>query len=341
MANDLVPVKKKSFWDTKEGSTGMVFGLAILGGLGYLAYKIMPYLANLMENTFYLCLFGLATVGLLYVTVFDNTLRSRLWLMYKLTMRALTYSIIKYDPIGILREIQKKAKERIKLVDESRATVKGQVRTIQQTVEGFKNDEEKLKREITFMQKNGKPPADIQNSFTKLGKLNEAEIRLTKSYTQTQGFYEQLTRAYNALVTIDGNIDFEIDIQEREYKAVNASNAAWRAVKAAFSGNDELDALRNDTMTFLADDYGNKLGEIESFMEDSKKFIDGVDLSNSMYADDGMKMLENLNARDLNIVQSVGSTPAITNNPSQSFIIPAINTGVKTVDYSVLKKGGQ
>lgn len=336
-----VTSKAKSFWDTKEGTTGMIFGLGILGLIGYGAYLVMPFIANLLENTFYAILFGLLSVGLIYAFVIDGTIRNRLWIAYKLMMRAITYSIIKYDPIGILREIQKKAKERLKLVDDSRTTVKGQVRQIENAVNSFKSDVDKIKKQVEFQRKNNASNNEINNNLTRLGKLNEASLRLNKSLIQTQGFYTQLTRAYEALETIDGNIDFEISIMEREYKAVNASHTAWKAVKAAFKGNDEIDMLRNDTLAFLAEDYGNKLGQIETFMEDSKKFIDNVDLQNAMYAEDGMRALEELNARDLTVAPCSTvkqATPASTigYQPAQPSVFVSAQT--KTIDYSTLRK---
>lgn len=327
--------KAKSFWDTKEGTTGMIFGLGILGGLGWAAYKLMPYIANLMENTFYAIGFGLLSIGLIYAFVIDGTLRNRMWMAYKLLMRALTYSIIKYDPIGILREIQKKAKERLKLVDDNRATVRGQVTTIKNTIDSFDRDEQQLKRMIETQQRKGAEQQEIAGNAMKLGRVHDAKLRLQKSYDQTNGFYNQLTRAYNALVTVDENIDFEIGIMEREYKAVTASHTAWKAVKAAFKGG-ELDDLRNDTLQFLAEDYSMKLGQIETFMDDSQKFINGVDLQNSMYTDEGMKLLEDLNSRDLNIVQKVQTTQSIT--ATQTVSIPSFNPGARMVDYTV-KKG--
>lgn len=338
--SDLTTTKSgKSFWDTKEGTTGMVMGLALFGAMGYGAYHLMPYVANLMENTFYALLFGAMSIGMFYALVIDGTLRSRGWLAYKMLMRALTYSIIKYDPIGILREIQKKAKERIRLVDESRRTVNGQVAQIDGTIQSFNKDVQTLSKMIERQRKDNAPEAEIRNNLTKLGKVSEAVKRLTKSYTQTQGFYTQLTRAYNSLETIDGNIDFEIGIMEREYKAVNASHAAWKAVKAAFNGSDEIDSLRNDTLAFLAEDYGNKLGAIDSFMQDSKKFIDNVDLQNLMYADDGMKALDELNAFNMDVIStktaSAKPVSAIPQNPSSVYLPQA---GVRTVDYATIKR---
>lgn len=339
MSNELVK-KTKSFWDTKEGTTGMIFGAGVLGLLGWGAYTLMPYIANLLENTVYAIVFGLIAVGLIYAFVIDGTLRNRMWLMYKLMMRALTYSIIKYDPIGVLRETQLNAKKRLRTVDEARTDVKGQVAIIRQTIEGIKADEKKYMSEIEWMKSNGKPAADIQNSAARLGKLSEAEARLTKSFNLTSNFYDQLTRAYKALQTIDSNIDFEIDIREREYKAVNASNSAWRAVKSAFNGSEQFDELRNDTFAFLAEDYAQKLGEIESFMDDASKFIESNDIQQAIYAGDGMKMMESLNSRNLDIVQSVNviqnqpvSLP-VSNNGSQI----GANIGSGSIDYTSYKK---
>jgi hypothetical protein len=339
MSNDLVK-KTKSFWDTKEGTTGMVFGAGVLGLLGWGAYTLMPYIANLLENTFYAVLFGLLAVGLIYVTVIDATLRNRLWLMYKLMMRALTYSMIKYDPIGILRETQKNAKERLRKVDEARTDVNAQVSVISQTIDGIRRDEKKYIAEIEWKKANGKDPADINNSAARLGKLKESDERLTKSLDLTTGFYKQLTRAFNALQTIDSNIDFEIDIREREYKAVNASNNAWRTVKAAFNGSDDFDGIQHDAFAFLAEDYASKLGEIDTFMSDASKFIESADIQNAIYAEGGMQMIQDLNARNLdivspaNVIQNKPVSLPVSNNGSQF----GATIGSGSIDYSSYKK---
>ncbi len=338
MGNQLTEIKKsaKSFWDTSEGTTGMIFGAGILGFLGYGAYKIMPYIANLLENTFYAILFGLLSIGLIWAFVIDGTLRNRLWVGYKLVMRALTYSIISYDPIGVLREVQKKAKERIGIVDDNRKKVNGQKTQIAEAINSIKDDMDDLKKRVEIRKKNDQM-AEAQNDLAKLGRLNESAKRLQVSLTRTEGFCIQLTRAQKALETIDENIDFEITVTEREYKATTAANTAWRAVRDAFKGGTELDQLGQETWAFLAEDYGNKLGEIDSFMEDSAKFIDNVDLSNAMFAEDGLKVLEELNSRDLsNIVKpATAAIKQVTND--SSFVNINSTVKPKTVDYATLR----
>jgi hypothetical protein len=186
MANEVstnLVKKTKSFWDTKEGTTGMVLGAGILGLIGWGAYTVMPYIANLMENTFYAIGFGLLAVGLIYAFVIDGTLRNRMWLMYKLMMRALTYSIIKYDPFGVLRETQAQAKERIKTVDECRVEVKKQVGIVTNTLEGFKRDRDQLQGEANWLRTHNGSQAEIDNRAMKLGKIADAITRMTKTYT--------------------------------------------------------------------------------------------------------------------------------------------------------------
>jgi len=322
MANDVTKPGKKSFWDTKEGTTGMVCGVGILSLLGWGAWHLMPFIENLMENTFYSIVFGLLSIGLLYA-IFDGTLRNRIWLIYKLMMRALTYSIIKYDPIGVLRETQVQAKKRTKLVMDSIVKVREQVKINETTLTSFQQDEQRIRSEVEWMKNNGKSEAEIRNHASKLGRLAGAETRINKSYTLTKGFLDQLVRAKDALVTIDTDIDFEIDVTEREYKSSNATSAAWSAMRSALTGGEDYDQLRNDTFAYLAEDFGAKLGQIESFMQDSQRFLESADMKNSMYEDEGMRLLADLNSRDLLITSR-----------QQPQAVPIVNTAnIGKIDY--------
>jgi hypothetical protein len=309
MANELVKQKVQSFWDTKEGTTGMFVGVGILGGLGYAAYKLMPYIANLMENTFFAIGFGLLSVALIWAFVIDGTLRNRMWLIYKLLMRALTYQIIKYDPVGVLRETQEVAAKRIEVIDSKRVEVNKSVMSLRNTVDKFTRQKDDLAARVRVLQRQGQPQDVVANEAMKIGRLDDALLRTNKALTMTKAFYDQLTKALKAVETIHSNIDFEIDISEEEYKAATASSNAWRAVRSAFKGSSETDALQADAFAFLAQDYTAKLGEIDSFMADSQKFIDSVDLQNAVYTDKGMRLLEDLNARDLDVLQTAQKVP--------------------------------
>jgi hypothetical protein len=323
----------KSFWDSKEGTTGRVIGAGILGLLGWGAYTIMPYIANLMQNLFYALGFGALCVFLIYALVIDGTLRNRMWLIYKLLMRALTYQIISYDPVGVLRETQEIAAKRIATIDKNRIDVNKSVMSLKATIAKFTKQKEQLIAQINVMQRQGRSQEDVANEAMKVGRLDEAITRTDKSYTMTSAFYAQLTKAQKAAETIHSNIDFEIDVSEEEYKAATSASNAWRAVRSAFKGGDDNDLLQANAFAVMADDYAFKLGEIDSFMADSQKFIESVDLQNAVYTDKGLQLLENLNARDLSVVHTQTMLPS-----AQPAVIVPISNSSTGVDYSIYKK---
>lgn len=312
--------KVKSFWDTSEGTTGMVVGAAALGLLGWGAYKLMPYIANLMENTFYAVLFGLLAVGLIYVFVIDGTLRNRMWLLYKLAMRALTYSIISFDPVAVLRELSKKAWDRINEIEKSRGQVRGQVQQVKQALDTSMNEQKQLISEVEYWQKRNENEK-ARLAAGKVGRLKDSITRLQQAYERTQGFYDALTRAHQSVTYIRENLDFEINVVEREYKATNAAHSAWKNVRSALKGGSEFDALEQDTLAYLAEDYANKLGEIDMFMNDAMPFIENVDLQKAMHADEGMRMIDELNNRQFEVVKP----KAIENSPS-----PTLNSTINS-----------
>jgi Holliday junction resolvase-like predicted endonuclease len=313
--------KAKSFWDTSEGTTGMVVAAGALGLLGWGAFKLMPYIANLLENTFYAILFGLLSVGLIYAFVIDGTLRNRLWLLYKLAMRAMTYSIISYDPVGVLRELAKKAWDRINEIEKSRGQVRGQVQQVKNALDTSMREQEKLISEVNYWQER-KELEKARLAAGKVGRLKESIARLQVAYNRTQGFYDALTRAHQSVTYIRESLDFEINVVEREYNATNAAHSAWKNVRAALRGGNEFDELEKDTLAFLAEDYANKLGEIDMFMSDAMPFIENVDLQKAMHADEGMKMIDELNSRQF----KVDKPKSLENNPS-----PTLNTINTTV----------
>jgi hypothetical protein len=58
------------------------------------------------------------------------------------------------------------------------------------------------------------------------------------------------------------------------------------------NGNKDKRAMFEEAMQFMAEDVGNKVGEMERFMEMSESFMQGVDLQNGVFEEKGMKMLE-------------------------------------------------
>ena len=308
MANDLIKkeVAKRvaSFWDKPEGTTGMIVGLGMLGGIGWAAYKIMPYVADLLKNTAYALGFFVIIAALLYV-IFEGSMRRALMFKYQLLMQALTYSFIKEDPAATLRLTQKLARKRLEKIESARNEVGGQVQDLKQTLDGFKKEADQYLDEAQHLQSHNGSKAEIEDRALKLQTLNEAYAELQPEYLVTNAWYEKLNEARANLIRIDENTAFRIKIATIKFNASRKGRSAWRLVKAAFVGSEEIEGLQNTAFDIMAEDYSNCIGEIDALMQDSQQFLSAGALKTAVRTDKGMKLLEELSRRNLSIVQPV------------------------------------
>jgi prefoldin subunit 5 len=214
-------------------------------------------------------------------------------------MRAITYSVIKYDPVGVLRVCQVEAKKRIERVNEAITKVKGRLGVINGTIQKFQDQQRQYSMEAQHLQSKGGDDVRIRSAAMKVGRLDDSISRLTKVRDEINVTFENLKHGRDTLVVMDENIGFEIDLGEQEYIIANVAHEAWGALRSAFAGAADFDDLRTMTLTYMAEDYNEKMGRIDSYMEDSQKVIDHVDMQNDIYAEKGLKMLENLNQKKL------------------------------------------
>lgn len=298
-----------SFWEKPEGTTGMIFGAGILGGIGWLAFKIMPFIATMLETTLKTAILA-GTIGVLtWVFVLDPTLRNRLWLLYTLVMEKFTYALIKRDPFAFLRVLRIRAQKKLQEVDERRKKVKGSLVAIHRELDSFKKEQTEVQNNLNWMQRNGKPKEVVDDEASKLTSLAASITRMTNSCEVIDGFYAVTTKVYEELVRFDAKTAWEIDHQEREYVAISETNTVLDIMMAVIKGTDENSQLRDKALSYVNTDYSQKLGRIESTMEDMSKFLEKADMKNSQYAEQGRKLLDDLNKRDISVGTIQGATP--------------------------------
>jgi phage-related tail protein len=110
------------------------------------------------------------------------------------------------------------------------------------------------------------------------------------------------------------DITNEVELKTKERDMLLAGWGAFTSAKKIMQGGDDEKAMFDMTMEKLADDYGMKMGEIETFMDVSKGFIDGVDLENGIYEADALAQLEAWEKKSQNILggpSDVDSAPAV------------------------------
>lgn len=293
MPNDLVPSdgnKAKSFWDRTEGTTGMIVNVVAIGGGGILLVHFLPVIVGLMSNLFYAILFGVGVAGLVYA-ILDNKIRTLVWFGYKSVIRGLTGLFITIDPIGILENYIDSLKKNLEQMDAQIASSKGQMVKLKRLIDGNAdemNNSLKLADKAKQLGKTG----EIVLMTRQAGRLKESNMNLQTLYTKLEVIYRVLTKMYENADILCQDTESEVKTKKMEYEAIKTSYSAMRSAMAVINGDPDKKALFEQSMENLADNIGNKIGDMDRFMETSKKVMDSIDLQNGIFTDDGMKMLD-------------------------------------------------
>lgn len=280
----------KSFWERPEGTTGMVFGIgAILGG-GYLLYKALPYIITLLENTIYASVLGVAAFMILWV-IMDKRFWTLSSYLYRSIMRWITGLFIQIDPIGILKNYIEDLVKSLARMNKHIAALQGQIRQVKNLIaqnERERDDALKMMHQAKKENKN----SIITLKARKAGRLENSNTTLQQLLTKMEVLYRVLVKMYETSDVLIEDMKDEVQVKEREREAINASYSALRAAMKIMSGDPDKKAMFDQTMEYLAYDYGMKIGEIENFVRMSENFISTVDLQNGVYEEEAMRMLD-------------------------------------------------
>jgi hypothetical protein len=323
MPNDLMGkaisgTKKLSFWDTKEGTTGLFCGVGFLALGAWGLSKILPFIIALLANTITAIVLGAVLLALL-VVILDGKLPRLLWMMYKRAMWALTYSFVKYDPAWLARDRQKVAKARLETAADAREKLKGEQKKIQATINGFQADAKRYQDEANYLQTHNGSPIEIRARAGRLQDAVEALGRLQPGADQLAILDARLKDVFDMLKEMNISLDYKIEAQCREYEASNALGSVMNVLKSAFRGSDEVEGLRDQALNYMSEESNSQFGRIDAFLEDVDKFMKDGNLTNAIKQDNGLKLLEDLNAQTLQLkVKPLQHVEAIAADGSKS-----------------------
>jgi hypothetical protein len=267
--------------------------LGILAATGiYFWGLIVPFLLDAATNT--LKLVGvLAALGAVLYMAFDPRIRTLLLYGYNSFTRWLTSEFVEIDPIGILSTYVKRLAERVEEMDEAIGHLKGQRAALKEKI--GKNEGE-WKHEMQLAQQAQKRGAEMRGELTlhanQAGRLKKSTMTLQGMLDQLEALLATMTKMREAAFLMQQDIKNEVAIKTDERKMIMASYKAYRAGKAVIEGNASEKELFDLTMEKLADDYAQKMGEIEQFMDASKGFINGVDLDKGIYEEEALQQLK-------------------------------------------------
>ncbi|GAB5553905.1 MAG: hypothetical protein Sapg2KO_34960 [Saprospiraceae bacterium] len=282
--------KPKSFWKRPEGTTGLIFMLALIAGGGYLLVSYLPLLIGLASNVLYLAGMLLVLGAVLYM-VLDPKMRNLVWYMYKSIMRTLTGWFVTIDPVGILKNYVSDLESNLAKMRKQIGLIRGQMRKIATLIEDNTKEINNNMKLAKAAQKAGKEKQMLLSS-RKAARLKDTNQKYQALHNKMEVLYRILNKMHgNSEILLEDTKD-QVKLKEQERKAIRTSHSAMKSAMSVISGDPDKRAMFDMAMEAVADDVANKVGEMEQFMEMSSSFMDSVDLQNGIFEEEGLQMLE-------------------------------------------------
>lgn len=328
--NNSLNTKAKSFWERKEGTTGMIaIGLAGLGvflSLDFLTAVLGKLILVLGQTITIISLGGVLFA--MYLILSNKRVRTLGSYMFKSVMRAITGWFVEIDPIGIMRNYIAESKKKREVMNESIAKLRGQIKLCEKSIIDNEQVYNNSMAEYKVATQKGLTTAQTlaARQAERMQKVNEQNLK--PIHAQMSAHLRALSKYYEATDVIIKDMEQEVETQHNLREMMKASYGAMSMAKKIMQGGEERElydmAMENSVM-----DFGMKLGEIENFMENSKGFIESLDIANGVADAKAMDRLREWEAQAESLVLGNEKRHLIEQQPTQGFVIPA----PKSVDY--------
>lgn len=294
--------KTKSFWERPEGLTGMIslglLGLGAFFGINALLPTINSFLTGAIAAVGKtIVLGGLCAflAGTLYVAFHPKT-RLLVKYAFKNTMRAITGVLVEINPIGIMKGYIETLNEKREVLLERKSQLRGQIASCKQMIDSNAYDIRNAMANLKAAQAVGKTNLIALNS-REAGRLDEFNKKLEITHDRMKKFYAALEKYAEVTEIVIQDLKSEVKIREKERSMMMASYSAMKAAQSILNDGSDERELFDQAMEFVVEDYAQKLGEIEDFMDVSRAVVDGVDLQNAAWEQKAIEQLQAFEAK--------------------------------------------
>ncbi len=292
--SNLVPVNsgsKEIVLKKPEKIAGAVVGTGVAVGAGYGLYKVLPALVSMSWGLLQIAM-ALALTGAVLYVVMDKQTRTLAARAYRLLIRGLWRTLMKYDPIGNLQEHISYMEKKLVSMDEQRAALHGQVVGLRREID--KNEQERVGALKRAQAAKSQPGAEevLTLEANKAGRRERTNAKLTQLLGTVETCDRILTKMRrNAAFLIDDTKD-EVDQITREFLATKAAGAAAENAMEIINGDPEMKRMYQDTMSYLESEVADRVGKFEMIINDSEGFIKSIDIQNAVYKQSALETLE-------------------------------------------------
>lgn len=338
----------KSFWSRPEGTTGML----AIGGLGLLAWfsapailsglktisAILGTMVGIAAQTILLVLLGVLLFSILYV-VTNSKFQMLAKYFFKSVMRKVTGLFVEIDPIGIMKSYIDSMTDKRELIGTTRDKLRGQIKVLDEKITKNANIYETEMAKAAIAKQKGNTAALTVSSrqAIRMETLNKADLVPLRA--QMDAHLRAANKYYEVTGTVIDDLKNEVEAQATRREMIASSYSVMKAAKAIMMGGTDERELFDQALEYTVNDYGMKLGEIESFIENSKPFVDGLDMQNGVYEAEALKRLQEWEAKADSILLGNEKAKLLEQTNVSSTVYTGIGMpAASTVDYAELLK---
>lgn len=328
--------KVKSFWERPEGLTGMLaIGAGVLGLWFTKDFFIELFGAaiTMLGQAITITILGAVLFGLIMI-LSNPQFQTLIGYIFKSAMRKVTGIFVEIDPIGIMKSYIRDLKDKREEMGEARDKLNGQMKITQKKIdENTKASQNAMTMAKVARDKNMQSQVTVQGrQAMRLEALNNE--KLIPLLRQMELHKIMLDKYYEVTGTVIEDCINEVDAREQEREAILASYTAMKAAKRIINGGTDERELFDQAMEFVVNDYGMKMGEIDSFMESSRSFVDGLDLQNGVYEEEALRRLEEWDKKAESLLFTPATKQQLLEARSSTTLDGVFVETAATVDYS-------
>ena len=324
----------KSFWARPEGTAGML----VLAAMGVGLYAALPTLLaftagllTLLGNTIGVVALCAVLAAMLFVLTNKKFLTLCSYI-FKSSMRKVTGLFVEIDPIGIMKSYISDLISKREVMDNSRGKLKGQINVLSKKIKdnetGYNNA---MSMAAVAQQKGNQNVLTVQSRQAgRLERLNKESFG--PLLVQMQLHARALDKYYEVTGTVIEDLRNEVDARQTEREMILASYGAMSAAKKILMGGTDEKELFDQALEFVVNDFSMKMGDIDQFMENSKGFVDGLDMQNGVYEADALKKLQEWEKKADGILLGGTAKQQLIEASTNLTALPS----VKQTDYAAL-----
>lgn len=287
--------KTKSFWSKPEGVTGIIFLLLMVLTAGLVVTTAIGGILTFLSTTAGLVT-SLFVLGSIIFMALDGKARGMVSYMYKSAMRWITGMFVKIDPIGILKSYVDDLKGNLNKMNRQINKLRGEMHKLKEII--FNNQKTIASNlNLATQARDSNEKGQMLLKTRKAGRLKDSNIKYEDLLKKMEVLYRVLSKMYENSSILLEDIEDQVKLKDQERKAIMASHSAMQSAMSVIKGDPDKRAIFDMALEEVANDVSSKVGEMEQFMELSESFMSSIDLQNGIFEEDGMKMLEEWEAK--------------------------------------------